>query len=210
MLTETTGRTAQDLTAELENWRGVDWVSVWDGPPQGGSPEFRAWCERYGWVPETFDRQLNVTTRSGGSWTFSDVLGGHWSPVRSVDHDAWQVRASTAAENGEVLSTAAETWPAYLQAAEAVLGTPTWTGTWDAEDFPEPPEPGYWPDREFRLESRRPYRFAYWKPAGATRGEPYVVLSQSVSFQVWTADMPGGSTISVDVHAPSEFLRARR
>ncbi|MEU5067639.1 hypothetical protein ACFQ8S_30825 [Streptomyces virginiae] len=209
MLTETTGRTAQDLTAELENWRGVDWVSVWDGPPQGGSPEFRAWCERYGWVPETFDRQLNVTTRSGGSWTFFDVLGGQWSPVKSLTHYPWHVKAATAAENREVLSVAAETWPVYLKAAVAVLGAPTWSGSWDDEDFPEPPVPSYWLSREFRLKKRRPYEFAYWKPAGDVPGEPYIVLSQSVSFQTWTADLAGGSAISVDVYAPADFLDRR-
>ncbi|MCX4690939.1 hypothetical protein [Streptomyces sp. NBC_01408] len=210
MLTETTGRTAQDLTAELESWQGVDWVSVWDGPPQGGSPEFREWCERYGWVPETFDRQLNVTTRSGGSWTFFDVLGGQWSPVQSLTHCPWELLADTAAENGEVLSAAGETWPVYLKAAEAVLGAPTWSGSWDAEDFPEPPVSSYWPDREGRLESREPYRFAYWKPTGGVPGAPYVVLSQSVASYTWTADLAGGSSISVDVYAPSEILGARR
>ncbi|MFJ4778315.1 hypothetical protein [Streptomyces sp. NPDC088762] len=210
MLTETTGRTAQDLTAELEGWQGVDWVSVWEGPPQGGSPEFRKWCERYGWQPETFDRQLNVTTRSGGSWTFFDVLGGQWSPVESLSHYPWQVKAGTAAENGEVLSVAAETWPVYLKAAEEVLGAPTWTGSWDAADFPEPPVPSYWPDRAFRLESRRPYRFAHWKPVGDAPAQPWVVLSQSVAFPTWTDQVPGASAISLQLHAPAEFRRIRR
>ncbi|RZU21687.1 hypothetical protein [Streptomyces sp. BK239] len=35
MLTETTGRTAQDLAAELAALREADWASVWPGPPRG-------------------------------------------------------------------------------------------------------------------------------------------------------------------------------
>ncbi|MFF5934590.1 hypothetical protein [Streptomyces sp. NPDC012508] len=43
MPTETTGRTPQDLAAELASMRAVDdWPSVWSGPPQGGVPGRRA------------------------------------------------------------------------------------------------------------------------------------------------------------------------
>ncbi|MFD3805913.1 hypothetical protein ACFWSF_11315 [Streptomyces sp. NPDC058611] len=208
MLTETTGRTAQDLSAELEGLQAVDWASVWPGPPQGGSPEFRAWCERYGWEPQTFDRQLVVRTPTGGRLTFQS--GGYWNPVESVSHYGWQVKAGAADENAAVLALAAETWPEYAAAAAGVLGAPAWAGSWDAEDFPEPPAPSYWPDREFRLTSRRPYRFAYWRGAGGGAAAPYVLLGQSIAFPTWAADMPGASAISLEVHPPVEVLRALR
>ncbi|MEV7519479.1 hypothetical protein [Streptomyces sp. NPDC091371] len=212
MLTETTGRTAQDLAIELEGLQAVDWASVWAGPPQGGSPEFRAWCARYGWEPQTVERNLVVRTPTGGRLTFES--GGFWNPVESLSHYGWQVRAGAAQENPAVLDLAARTWPEYLTEATSVLGAPAWTGSWDAEDFPEPPAPGYWPDREFRMKTRRPYRFVYW--AGAVSGtgsgpaEPFVVLSQSIAFPTWAADMPGASAISLEVHPPVEVLRALR
>ncbi|WP_137993562.1 hypothetical protein [Streptomyces vilmorinianum] len=211
MLTETTGRTPQDLAAELANMRAVDdWPSVWSGPPQGGSGEFDEWCGRYGWEPQTFDRQLEVLTPSGGHWTFYDRLGGEWSPVESLTHYAWQVRADSPAENSAVLATAAEIWPTHLEAAASVLGAPTWSGSWDAADFPEPPHPSYWQGREARMRSRRPYEFAYWAPGGDVPGQPYIVLSQSVTFPTWTSTMAGGSAIALDVYAPGEFREARR
>ncbi|MCX4527032.1 MULTISPECIES: hypothetical protein [unclassified Streptomyces] len=206
MLTETTGRTPQDLAAELANLRAVDdWPSVWSGPPEGGSGEFTEWCGRYGWEPLTFDRQLRLRTPGGGSWTFFDRVGGQWSPLASLVHWAWQPKADAAAENSAVFDTAAATWPAYLRAAEGVLGTPTWTGAWDAADFPEPPHPSYWSDREERVLDREPYRFAYWAPGSGVPGLPFIVLTQSVTFPTWTTDMPGGSAISLEVYPPAEF-----
>lgn len=60
-------------------------------------------------------------------------------------------------ENGAVLARAAEDWPGSRKAVESVPGAPTWTGPWDAADFPEPPHPSYWPGCSFRLVCRRPY-----------------------------------------------------
>ncbi|GAA0280409.1 hypothetical protein GCM10010302_17730 [Streptomyces polychromogenes] len=211
MLTETTGRTPQGLAAELAGLKAVDdWPSVWSGPPQGGSGAFNEWCGRYGWQPQTFDRQLLVETRSGGRWTFYDRIGGEWSPLVSLTHYPWQVKAGSAAENNEVLTTAAAVWPAHLEAAVGVLGAPTWTGPWDAPDFPEPPHPSYWHSREARMRSRRPYRFAYWAPGGDVPGTPFIVLSQSVAFPTWTTDMAGASAIVLDVYAPEEFQGSGR
>ncbi|MET8297873.1 hypothetical protein ABZW02_28015 [Streptomyces sp. NPDC005180] len=85
------GRMAPDLAAELAGLRGVDWASVWAGPPQGGSAECRTWCERYGWEPQTADRNLVVLSRSGGRWTFE--AGGNWHPVRRLTHWAWHLKA---------------------------------------------------------------------------------------------------------------------
>ncbi|WP_137993564.1 hypothetical protein [Streptomyces vilmorinianum] len=209
MLTETTGRTPQDLAAELANMRAVDdWPSVWSGPPQGGSDEFNEWCGRYGWEPLTFDRQLRVRTPGGGRWTFYDRMGGMWSPLVTLRHYTWQLRAGAATENGAVFDTAAETWPAYLKAAEGVFGAPTWTGPWDAADFPEPPHPRCWNDREERVLNREPYRFAYWAPESGVPGQPFIMLSQTIAFPTWTTDMPGGSAISLRVVPPAEFLES--
>ncbi|MEU4270118.1 hypothetical protein [Streptomyces sp. NPDC026092] len=207
MLTETTGRTPQDLAAEVANMRAVDdWPSVWSGPPQGGSADFREWCGRYGWEPLTFDRQLRVRTPGGGRWTFYDRMGGQWSPLVSLRHYTWQLRADSAEENGAVFDAAAETWPTYLKAAESVLGAPTWTGPWDADDFPEPPHPRYWNDRGQRELNREPYRFAYWAPGSGAPGQPLIMLSQTIAFATWTSDMPGGSAMSLRVVPPAEYL----
>lgn len=207
MLTETTGRTPQDLTAELTDLAAVDdWPSVWSGPPQGGTREFDEWCERYGWEPQTTERTLELRTRSGGEWTFFAAKGAFWNPLGALNHYAWQLLAESGEENGALHAAAAEVWPAYLKAAEDVLGTPTWSGDWDAADFPEPPRPDFWEGREDRMETRSPYRLAYWAPDGRVPGQPFVVLQQSLSFQAWTAAEPGGSAIALDVFAPTEPL----
>ncbi|WP_405980010.1 hypothetical protein [Streptomyces sp. NBC_00158] len=207
MLTETTGRTPQDLTAELTDLAAVDdWPSVWAGPPQGGTREFDEWCRRYGWEPQTTERSLWLRTRSGGDWTSYAVWGSDWSPLASLSHQGWNVAAGSGKENPDVHAAAAEAWPAHLKAAESALGAPTWSGQWDSPDFPEPPHPTYWRDREERELSRNPFRLAYWAPNAGVPGQPYIVLTQSVSFQSWTTDHPGGSAITLSAYAPVEFL----
>ncbi|MFE7807581.1 hypothetical protein ACFU51_23520 [Streptomyces sp. NPDC057430] len=207
MLTENTGRTAQDLAAELAGLRGVDWGSVWAGPPQGGSAEFREWCGRYGWEPQTVEGNLKVHTPSGGGMTFwSDGL---WTPVSSLTHYASRLRASTAAENAELIESADSAWPAYLAAAESVLGPAAWSGPWNAPDFPEPPEPHFWRERESRLKTRNPYRLAVWQPVGDPPGQALFILTQSVAFPTWTNELPGSSTIALDVEAPEGSRRRR-
>ncbi|MFF0001598.1 hypothetical protein, partial [Streptomyces avermitilis] len=82
MLTETTGRTAQDLAVELAVLRDADWAALWAGAPQSAI-DLERWCGRYGWEPRTSDRQLVVRTGNGGELTFDS--GGIWgSPVTSV------------------------------------------------------------------------------------------------------------------------------
>ncbi|MGW0946085.1 hypothetical protein ACWD4O_26600 [Streptomyces sp. NPDC002623] len=196
MLTETTGRTAQDLAAELTVLRGVDWASVWPGPPWGPESVLREWCGRYGWEPLTFDRQLAVRGPSGGKLTF--YSDGQWAPVSGVGYDAWHVKADEAGANSAVLAAADQHWPVCLDAAAGVLGAPVWTGAWDAEDFPEPPAPTFWEARESRLRRRSPYRLAHWTTPG--EGGAAFVLEQSVSFPTWTQDRPGGSMISLSVY----------
>ncbi|MCX5585456.1 hypothetical protein [Streptomyces erythrochromogenes] len=211
MLTETTGRSPQDLAAELAGLKAVDdWPSVWSGPPEGGTRQFYDWCARYGWEPGTIDRTLELRTRSGGEWTFFAEVGDSWTPLRALGHYTWQVSAGSGDENGAVHAAAAEVWPAYLKAAEEVLGAPSWSGNWDSADFPEPPRPDYWSDREDRMETRSPYRFAYWAPDERVPGQPFIVLQQSLSFQAWTTAEPGGSAIALDVFAPTEFLSGDR
>ncbi|MGW7361919.1 hypothetical protein ACWGI8_00465 [Streptomyces sp. NPDC054841] len=207
MPTEKTGRTAQDLAAELTGLQGVDWASVWAGPPQGGSPEFRDWCGRYGWEPRTVERNLEVRTRTGGEMTFWS--NGAWTPVDGLTHYASRLRASAATENSDVVSRADAAWPEYLRAAEGAMGPAVWSGVWDAPDFPEPPEPRFWRGRESRLQTRSPYRLAFWKPVGDPPGQAFFVLVQSVSFPTWTTDMPGSATIALDVFAPEGSRRRR-
>ncbi|MGW7343641.1 hypothetical protein [Streptomyces sp. NPDC054854] len=120
MLTETSGRNAEDLAAELEGLRGVDWASVWQGPPQGGSSECRAWCGRYGWEPQTADRNLVLHSRAGGEWTLES--NGNRHPVESLTHWAWHAETTEAVENARVLAQVDEVWPEFLKAAEGVLG----------------------------------------------------------------------------------------
>ncbi|MFJ3841400.1 hypothetical protein ACIPY6_38645 [Streptomyces sp. NPDC090054] len=207
MLSETSGRNAQDLAAELEGLRGVDWASIWQGPPQGGSSECRGWCERYGWEPQTADRNLVVSSKAGGRWTFE--ANGNWDPVFRLTHWAWRLSADEASENPGLLTRAADEWPEFLKAAENVLGPAAWNGPWDAPDFPEPPEAAFWEDREYRLETRTPYRMAYWKPVGEHPGQAVIVLVQSVSFAAWTSAMPGSSLLRLTVHATEGSRRSR-
>uniref|UniRef100_A0AAU2JR52 DUF317 domain-containing protein n=1 Tax=Streptomyces sp. NBC_00049 TaxID=2903617 RepID=A0AAU2JR52_9ACTN len=206
MLTETSGRTAQDLAAELEGLRGVDWASVWAGPPQGGSVQCREWCERYGWEAQTVERNLVVHSRAGGRWTFAS--NGNWNPVYRVTHWARHLKVDDASENPGLLTHAADEWPAFVKAAESVLGPAAWNGSWDAPDFPEPPEPAFWEDHDYRHETRTPYRMAYWKPIGEHPGQALIVLTQSVSFGAWTTTTPGGARIKLTVHAPEGSRRA--
>ncbi|MEV7519481.1 hypothetical protein [Streptomyces sp. NPDC091371] len=207
MLTETTGRTPQDLAAELEGLRGVDWASVWEGPPQGGSSAFYKWCDRYGWEPQPGDRNLVVRTRSGGRLTFesSDL----WHPVNRLTYRASRLAATDPSDNAAVVDGAAQAWQQFLEAAEGVLGPAQWTGAWDAEDFPEPPERAFWGNRDFRLETRDPYRMAFWAPLGEHPGQALLVLDQAISFQAWSSDAPGASVIVLKVHAPEGSRRRR-
>lgn len=206
MLTETTGRTAQDLATELAALWEADWASVRPGPPWGPERELREWCGRQGWEPLTFDRQLVVRGPSGNELTL--YSNGHWAPVFSVGHRAWHVKADAVDANGAVLAAADEQWPAYVAAAAGVLGAPVWTGAWDAEDFPEPPDPAFWEDRESRLRRRGPYRMAHWTTGGRDGAGAVFVLDQSVSFPTWTRDQPGGSMISLSVYPAAGERRA--
>ncbi|MFF1624819.1 hypothetical protein ACFVXW_23000 [Streptomyces sp. NPDC058251] len=202
MLTEKTGRTPQELAAELAALRGVDWPWVWAGPPQGGSPAFREWCARYGWESQNVEGNLIVHTRTGGELTFG--AGGSWNPVDRVDYLAWDVSAGSAGENAQVFSAAAEAWPVHLAAVASALGAPTWTGPWDAPDFPEPAHESAWGGQEFRLRTRSPYQLAYWSPFGDRAGQPLIVLKQTVSFPTWTDNLAGGSTIRLIAYRPQE------
>ncbi|MGW2016435.1 hypothetical protein [Streptomyces sp. NPDC001927] len=210
MLAETTGRSPQDLIVELKDELRVDWIPAWQGLPQLGGEEFSELFSSYGWeydVPIQERESMTVRTRTGAvlSIGLGSLLG-----VLSVSHYAWHVKAADASDNGAVLTRAAEDWPSYLSAVQSVLGAPTWTGPWDAADFPEPPHRSYWPGRAFRLESRRPYQFAHWAPAGDAQGRPHVVLSQSVSFPTWTTTAPGGSRLELELLPPVDFLEPRR
>ncbi|MFF1445508.1 hypothetical protein [Streptomyces sp. NPDC058295] len=202
MPTERTGRTPQDLAAELAGLMTVDWPWVWSGPPQGGSPAFREWCERYGWAPQNAEGDLRVLTGTGGRLTFGS--GGRWNPVTDIDYVARDLAAVSATENEQVIAATAEDWTQHLNAAAGVLGAPSWSGTWDAPDFPEPPHERYWPSRDFRSKTRRPYRFAYWAPATGRPEQPLVVLDQSVSFPTWTETAPGGSMIWLKLFRTAE------
>jgi hypothetical protein len=202
MLTEKTGRTPQDLAAELAGLRGIDWPWVWAGPPQGGSPQFREWCARYGWEPRNAEGNLDVRTSTGGELTFG--AGGAWNPVDRVDYLAWDLGATTAAANPQVLTTATEAWSAYLGAAESVLGTPTWAGQWDSPEFPDAPHESAWGGQEFRLRTRSPYQVAYWASATGRPGEVAFVLEQTVTFPTWTDNLAGGSAIGFVAYRPRE------
>ncbi|MGW2489398.1 hypothetical protein ACWCV9_19590 [Streptomyces sp. NPDC001606] len=206
MLTETAGRRPQDLAAELSMLRGVDWGSVWAGPPQS-AVELREWCGRFGWEPLTSDRQLRVRTETGSELSFGNTTT-YGSPFTSVYLTGfWNLKASVPGENAAVLDAAAEAWPLHVEAAVSAMGAPAWSGQWDAEDFPEPPDPRFWAGRESRLRNRSPFRMAYWGPVGETPGQAVFVLDQSVSFPTWTQDLPGGSMISLVVYPPESSRR---
>ncbi|MFJ3581235.1 hypothetical protein ACIPPS_03210 [Streptomyces sp. NPDC090127] len=208
MPTETTGRTPHDLAAELTAELAVDWPRLWRGLPQLGGPEFRTLFESCGWeyeVPVHERGAVSVRTPTDAHLTvFMD--GRH--RVEVARHYACQVMADDPAENAAVLARAAQDWPDHLKAVESVLGPPTWTGPWDAADFPEPPHPSYWPDGAYRLENRSPEALAYWEPAGGAEGRPWVLLEQSVSRPTRTTTRPGSFLVTLDLWAPPESLNA--
>ncbi|MFM9457527.1 hypothetical protein ACSCB1_39855 [Streptomyces europaeiscabiei] len=164
----------QRLAEELAGLEHVDWPAIWAGPPYPG-PALNDWCALFGWKPLPEDRVLSVRTATGGRLTLTPVVGGGWSPVRSLGWSTWHITASDADENDQVLETAAEVWPSYEAAAREVLGTPEFSGAWDSPAFPEPQGKSHWLlPREMRLRTRNPYRLAVWRGAGAE--EPVVVL----------------------------------
>ncbi|MFG2644532.1 hypothetical protein ACGFYP_26595 [Streptomyces sp. NPDC048370] len=199
-----TGRTPQDLVAELKDELAVDWPGLWQGLPQLGGPEFHRLFEGYGWeydVPVHERGSVPVRTRTGAHLTIEmDTL----FRVRRVVHDAWRTRAGDPTENDAVLTRATQDWPLHVKAVESVLGTPTWSGSWNAPDFPEPPDRSYWADGSYRLEHRSPHALAHWKPAEDEVGRPWVVLHQSIHPATRTTTRPGGSALTLNLWAPPE------
>ncbi|GGV05376.1 hypothetical protein GCM10010260_48180 [Streptomyces filipinensis] len=164
----------QRLATELTGLEHVDWPAVWAGPPVPGQA-LDDWCALFGWKPLPEDRVLAVRTSTDGRLTLTPVVGGGWSPVQSLGWTTWQVRADSPEENEQVLDIAAGAWPAYETAAEEVLGKPSFSGAWDAPDFPDSGNPPHWlPSRERRLRTRNPYRIAIWRSADPEG--PVVVL----------------------------------
>ncbi|MFF9911908.1 hypothetical protein [Streptomyces sp. NPDC013457] len=105
-----TGRTPQDLAAELRDALAVERLPAWQGLPQLGGPEFRRLFDTYGWeyeVPVHERESLTVRTRTGVHLTIGlGTLRG----VQSVSHYAWHVKAGDPSQKSAVLTRAAEAW----------------------------------------------------------------------------------------------------
>ncbi|MFJ3636255.1 hypothetical protein [Streptomyces sp. NPDC090112] len=165
-------RTPHELATELRGLAGVDWETVWSGPPYPGRGLDR-WCEQFGWTPTQCEYVLNVRTATGGELVLN-ATGGSWAPVQSVSHWVWGARAAGGPQgNPRVLAAAEEVWPLYRDAVTSVLGEPAWDGAWDSADFPDELGRFAVPKPETRRVQKRPYRIAYWEldgPGGALAG----------------------------------------
>ncbi|MFD3945087.1 hypothetical protein [Streptomyces sp. NPDC058579] len=205
MLTETT-RTPQDLVAELKDELAVDWPELWRGLPQPGGPDFRRLFEGYGWeydVPVHERGCIPVRTRTAARLSiYMDGL----CRVETAVHTPWSLKTGDPAAYDTALTRAEANWPVYLKAVESVLGSPTWSGPWNAADFPEPPHRSYWARGAYRLEHRAPFALAHWKPAEDEVGRPWVVLNQSVHSSARNT----GTSLRLELCAPPETLEARR
>ncbi|WKV72678.1 hypothetical protein AW27_014780 [Streptomyces sp. PCS3-D2] len=176
------GRTPQELATELRGLAGVDWETVWNGPPLPGKG-LDMWCAQFGWTPTQFEYVLNVRTDTGGDWVL-EALGGSWAPVQEVSHWVWGGAATTPEGNPQLLDEAERVWPLYRDAASSVLGEPAWDGAWDSDSFPDELGKYAVPNPEVRRREKRPYRIAYWELA-ASAG---VLASLTVTPALGTAD----------------------
>ncbi|MEU3783625.1 hypothetical protein [Streptomyces sp900129855] len=190
-------RTPQELVTELRGLRNVDWPTIWSGPPYPGKG-LDMWCAQFDWVPTSFERVLQVRTDTGATLTLNNV-GGRWAPVTDVSHWLWGAGAETVEDNPSLLAEAARVWPMYVTAAAAVMGEPTWEGSWDAEDFPENLGNHDVGSRAYRLAQQNPHRLACWMPSEASA--PLVILE--ILLRANTAAQsprPGAANLSVRFH----------
>ncbi|MFE1102020.1 hypothetical protein ACFW4K_16010 [Nocardiopsis alba] len=188
------------LRCELEDLIGVDWGSVWAGPPQGGSEEFRDWCDRYGWRSLTVEGDPEIVTRHGNNLEFR--TRGFWSPVVSVDASLWRVHTASPEEKGQVIPVGVRPWEEYLGMISDVLGEPTDVGSLEDGSFPVPPNEKWWRVPEYPPKGGN-YRVAYWGSFGGRPQGPITVLTQSVSMYTWQAEGGGGSGIFLSLKSPS-------
>ncbi|OQR63762.1 hypothetical protein B6E66_12530 [Streptomyces maremycinicus] len=159
-------RSPQQLAEELEGLEHVDWPAVWAGPPNPGQA-LDDWCALFGWKPTSAERVLTVRSGTGQDLALFPVRSAGWAPVKQLSWTSWHMSADNASENDEVLTQAAETWAAYVEAARAVLGDPSYAGAWDDPAFPEPPHDRHWlMPSDLRLEDMDPYRMAIWREEG--------------------------------------------
>jgi hypothetical protein len=186
-------RTPQELATELRGLADVDWPTVWAGPPYPGQG-LDMWCAQFNWVPTSFERILQVRTDTGGEFALN-ALGGRWAPVDSVSHWVWGVGAETAEDNPAVLTAAVQAWPIYLTAACAVLGEPTWEGSWNAEDFPDVVGGQEIASPQLRFEEQDPHRMAYWLPRSGS--DPLVIMRIALAVGTAQNEWDGAANLSV-------------
>ncbi|WKV72683.1 hypothetical protein AW27_014805 [Streptomyces sp. PCS3-D2] len=182
-------RTPQELATELRGLAGVDWETVWNGPPLPGKG-LDMWCAQFGWTPTQFEYVLNVRTDTGGELVLN-ATGGSWAPVRSVSHGVWgAVSVNGPEHNAEVLAEADRAWPLYRDAVSSVLSEPAWEGAWDSDSFPQELGEYAIPQQRDRIEDKDPYHMAYWALAGSAE----TLVSLRITPGLGTAD---GSSIGV-------------
>ncbi|MDR6976417.1 hypothetical protein J2X68_003108 [Streptomyces sp. 3330] len=166
MTTLSIERSPEQLAEELRGLEHVDWPAVWAGPPNPGQA-LDDWCALFGWKPTSAERVLTVRSGTGQDLALFPVRSAGWAPVKQLSWTSWHMSADNASENDEVLTQAAETWAAYVEAARSVLGDPSYAGAWDDPAFPEPPHDRHWlMPSDLRLEDMDPYRMAVWREEG--------------------------------------------
>ncbi|MEU3018060.1 hypothetical protein ABZ635_11785 [Nocardiopsis sp. NPDC007018] len=189
----------ESLLSELRDLKQLDWGSVWEGPPTVIDPGFEEWCAQRGWTPLTYERTLDVTTRSGNTATLSS--NGHWSPVMSLDFFTSLVKAETEVpeEKEEIIQRGVDGWRRYTDLISRVWGTPTWSGAAGDSDFPEAPvDSSLWTPESSR---GNPYRLSFWGPGTDPHG-PVVVLDLGITLDTWSPDYGAAMNVSMSFSPP--------
>ncbi|MEU6313471.1 hypothetical protein [Streptomyces sp. NPDC047014] len=195
-------RTPQELVAELRGLVGVEWETVWAGPPLPGQG-LDMWCAQFGWTPTQFEYVLNVRTDTGGEHVLN-ARGGSWRPVQSLSHWVWGASAETPEGNPEVLAEADRVWPVYRDAVSSVLGGPAWEGAWDSSFFPGALGEYAIPKVSDRIEEKDPYRMAYWE-LHASAGS---LVSLRITPALGTADGSDAGVVNMSLQVCPRPLEA--
>ncbi|MFE0600786.1 hypothetical protein ACFW3C_05330 [Streptomyces sp. NPDC058871] len=197
-------RTPQELATELRGLAGVDWETVWNGPPLPGKG-LDMWCAQFGWTPTQFEYVLNVRTDTGGELVLN-ARGGSWRPVHSVSHWVWGESSKTPEGSPWVLAEADRVWPRYRDAVSSVLGRPAWEGAWDSDFFPHELGEYAIPKATDRIEEKDPYHMAYWEPDAPTGA----LVSLRITPALGTADGSDPGVVNMSLQAYHRQMTAGR
>ena len=190
----------ESFLLELQDLKKVDWPNLWEGPPGGGYPGFDEWCARYGWEPQTVERELTVITRHGNQITLHS--DGNWHPVTSVmfDHSPAEARTSQADEKRATVEQGIKEWKHFSKLISSVWGKPAWAGVAGDKNFPESPLEGPW--KKPKSSSDNPFRVTFWSPPRGSDG-PVVLLTLGVPRFTWQTRDRAAALLTLSFHRPA-------